>query len=290
MRTILFAGNTKNKYMLAILLMMTMIPATAQYTENSIDAQELFFRERNIPVDIPRGFRDPVTGMFHSDPAVIPKGISNPKSGEFIPDPPAVKTQPQEEKITQPSQSTASSESTGIHCEVEFLPLDGSSTWIVNLSKMREFKTGEKIRFYCRSNIDGYLVIFQQQNNGSLNLLYPYKDKGKFIDNQVYTDRLMSIHPQGDCMEFTGDPGEIHLQVIVFTNDGYKELSSASNEEQPYITAVQETIRDEEKKREITISKVPSKPVNSYTTDGFFSAINAPVPVFATEIVLNQLP
>ena len=363
MRNILLAG--KIKYMLVILLLLTMVPALALEAEIRI---EPVFNELNIPSDIPRGSLNHKTGKIEYESMDIPRGGIDFITGVRLPDPPAVKTtgtgkpevtavvsgkkvtssttskpageemittleiahpgtdpkkQHPEGKAIQPFQSAPLSGSIEIHCDIKFLPLNGDTPFMVDLSKTREFKTGQNIQLYCRSNIDGYLVIFQQQNNSPLKLLYPYEyEKGKFIDNRVHTDSLTLIHPPGKCLEFTGDTGKIRLHLIFFTNDAYnihKLLQPIDNYEQQYTSDVQMAIRnegtsrDEELKRELAISDLPSKHVNSiipegyfganapwtmfstevksiYTKSGFYSAINAPVPVFTTEIILDQLP
>ena len=374
MKNILLSGNIK--YMLVILLLLTMIPALAQGVELRTGVTN--FSEESVQSDIPIGYIDPETGEFVNELTDIPRGGIDYKIGVRIPDPPVMKTtgigksdtttgvsdikvisttsktageeisdtakvnatpskpaveevtiiehidnpgvvpmtQPPVGKTTQQSQSVQSNGSTEIHCQIKLLSFNGDEARLVDLSENREFKTNQKIRVYCRSNIDGYLEVFQQQNNRPLELLFPYKYNGKLSDNRVYTDQLILIHNPEKWLEFVGDPGKIRLHVIFFTNDVYnihKQLPLNDKREQQHIADVQAINYNEEITRKLVISNVPSKPVSSiipdgllsinapvpafitevksiYASSGFYSAINALVPVFTTEIILDQLP
>ena len=303
MGTGLLAGNGKMKHTLNVLLLLTMYVCaslstatltSAQETENS-DAEELFYRGRGLQkVDIGRGFMNPATGEWINRPvnasvdsASKPVTKPNPPTGNGTQTATVPIPKPNHVPISdaQPVNVTQTS-GAGLHCMIELLDPKGGAPAFKDLSISRDFKTGDIIQIYCRSNIDARLAIWQQQN-GEETLLYPYDN----IDNRLRAGQFASIQPQNHAMQFQkGEEGEFSLKFLIITDDRYNEIQSSptGNPQQRLAAAYSEASRGWAPIVNCNEASRGLAPVVSCNTNGFFAT--AKDPVLALEIVLNQLP
>lgn len=274
------AGSRKVKNILNALLLMTMygcasvnttIPTSAQEAEKS-DAEELFYRGRTIPkVESSRGYIDPPTGKWVNRPVSTSVDSTS---------------KPNNTPVMQTVVGTPTSVSTGLHCMIELRDPRGGAPVFKDLSISRDFRTGDVIQIYCRSNIDARLVIWQQQN-GEETLIYPYDN----IDNRLSIDHFAPIQPQNHAMQFQkGEEGEFTLKFLIITDERYKEIQSSptGNPQQRLTAAYREASRGVAPIVTCNEASRGLAPVVSCNPNGFFAATKDPV--LALEIVLNQLP
>jgi len=96
---------------------------------------------------------------------------------------------------------------------------------LMRVNNNRAFLSGEKIRIHFQSNVDGRLMIFQQEKNGVMRRLYP-DSRINGGDNRIMA-RVDTIIPSATAwLTFDDDPGEERLTVFLATEQGYNDLRS----------------------------------------------------------------
>jgi hypothetical protein len=91
--------------------------------------------------------------------------------------------------------------------------LDQGAGNLSSVSSTRVFQTGQGVRLLLESNIDGYLYIFHQENDGAPKMLFPsWQDDGG--NNYIRAHRLVFV-PSENKITFTGTPAVETLTVVV---------------------------------------------------------------------------
>jgi hypothetical protein len=111
---------------------------------------------------------------------------------------------------------------TGLMYYVELRESRGSSE-VLRVNATRDFRSGESIRLRFTSNINGYLFITQEQNNGPRQLLFPDR-KAYAGSNRVQAFRDTAIPSERAWFTFDNNPGEIRLQVFLVAADKLEQI------------------------------------------------------------------
>lgn len=91
--------------------------------------------------------------------------------------------------------------------------LDNGSGELSTVSPARVFHTGQSVRLLLESNIDGYLYIFHQENDGPPKMLFPSWQDNEG-NNHVRAHQLVVI-PAENKLTFVGDPAVEILTMVV---------------------------------------------------------------------------
>jgi len=108
----------------------------------------------------------------------------------------------------------------GLMYYVELIKPNGKER--VNASRV--FESGEKIKISFQSNINGYLFITQEQNNGPRELLFPGEN---VKDNQVEAFKNTVVPSEKHSFTFVDPPGELRLQVFLVAADKLEKIPDA---------------------------------------------------------------
>ena len=93
------------------------------------------------------------------------------------------------------------------------LYLNGDDGNFTSVNPDRIFHTGQAVRLLVESNVDGYLYVLHQENDGPAKLMFPCSLAWNG-DNHISAHRPLFISPVTE-MRFTGDPAIETLTLIV---------------------------------------------------------------------------
>jgi hypothetical protein len=144
------------------------------------------------------------------------------------------------------NQNSAKSESQAIGLGYTLFMRDASGRG-VRIEPLREFHNGDSVRLSLEPNVDGYLYVFDVENNGPPQMIYPDPrlDGG---DNSVEAHVPLEV-PSGEEIDerlrwftFYGNGGTEHLYVVVTreplngapTGDELVSLCAANKEKCPW--------------------------------------------------------
>jgi hypothetical protein len=83
----------------------------------------------------------------------------------------------------------------------------------LSVSPRRVFHTGEAVRLLVESNVDGYLYVLHQENDGPPQMMFPCS-LAWGGDNHIWAHRPLFISPVTE-IQFTGNPATETLTLIV---------------------------------------------------------------------------
>lgn len=175
---------------------------------------------------------------------------------------------------------------TGLKYYIELREPDGS---LQRVNPNRVFHSGERIRFHVSTNVDGDLVIYQEQDNEPEERLYPLTgmpgSTGRVTRNADVT--LPSAH---GWFVFDDHPGEIRLTLMVKAHLARADANDISGEANASMSA--------EEAHEIAGAANGSKALriedDSTTDQAEYKVIdnrldpNIPAGTIATEVMLSH--
>lgn len=127
----------------------------------------------------------------------------NPESGKETP-------------ISSPTSSgsqqlTTKPAITGLKYYIELRQPDGN---LQRVSASRVFHSGDRIRFHVATNVDGDLVIYQQQESQPEERLYPASEAPTNAGHVIHGNDVTLPSAHG-WFQFDEHPGQIHLTLML---------------------------------------------------------------------------
>jgi hypothetical protein len=183
------------KPLMLLLILLTCLPPISARQDEDDNARGIFIRTRKNTVRQDASSRP---GASPARPPVrrkrrVPPAAIESKSNAHAP---------------QPQQSFVGLGYT--------LYLKGDDGGFTSVNPDRIFRTGQAVRLLVESNVDGYLYVLHQENDGPAKLMFPCSLAWDG-DNHISAHRPLFISPVTE-MRFTGDPAVETLTLIVSRN------------------------------------------------------------------------
>lgn len=188
----------------------------------------------------------------------------------------------------QPSATNSRATITGLKYYIE---LERPDHRLRKVNSNHVFHSGDRIRLHVTSNVDGHLVIFQQQGNEPEERLFPssqLSDASDLIRSHVDTV-LPSPH---SWFIFDEHPGQIRLTLLLIAQAAHPKKESTSSNTllaQASLAHSLASATDGSKALRIEIDDSPNDTAEYKVVDSSLDP-KLPAGVIATEVTLSHVP